>query len=114
MGPQTRVPIAGLTRRLQRRLNPKNGGAVLVVAGLVFIFNAKSRNYRNCYSCLRPRGAPLRLGEYAFRLVTSGGDRRRLGPGKAVKVAPWKVRVGSVVHTTCMPPQEAREGASYF
>jgi hypothetical protein len=39
-----------------------------------FLLTRKSRNDRNRHPCLRPRGAPLGLGEGASRRATRGAD----------------------------------------
>lgn len=67
----------------------------------------KSRNNRNRHTCLRPRGAPLCLGEAAYRMAALSGDRPKPGPGRAAEMAPRRVWTGALVHTTHTFPRRA-------
>lgn len=59
---QTRVAIAGPTRRLRGRLNPKKEGAALVVAGLVFVLNANPGTTGTAIPLPTSHGSPFTLG----------------------------------------------------
>lgn len=108
--PQARVAIAGPTRRLRGRLNPENGGAAPVVAGLVVFLHANPGTTGTAILACVP-GVP----HYARGRLHPAG---RLRAGQVAEVAPRRMRAGVVVHTTHAPPpppeERAREGAGHL
>ena len=108
-GPPGKGGDSGTTRRLRGRLNPENGGAAPVVAGLVVFLHANPGTTGTAIPACVP-GVP----HYARGRLHPAG---RLRAGQAAEVAPRKVRAGVVVHTTHTPPpppeERAREGAGH-
>lgn len=104
-GTRKRAPWARAepTRRLRGRLNPKNGGAALVVAGLVFFLNANPGTTGTAIPACVP-GAP----HYAWGRVRPAGllreGIREAEAGEGCEVARGCAsRSGAAHHTNSLP-----------